>query len=74
MVYDKNTGDHKSQYELSDGSIVQGEYSLLQPDGFVREVTYIADNTRGLVFYSTVYINYYTCVYTLQFTTNVFFS
>ncbi|KAJ8731917.1 hypothetical protein PYW08_014647 [Mythimna loreyi] len=47
VVYDQNTGDHKAQRELSDGSVVRGEYSFLQPDGYVREVQYVADDVSG---------------------------
>ncbi|XP_026751024.3 uncharacterized protein LOC113511581 [Galleria mellonella] len=47
VVYDENTGDRKAQRELSDGSVVQGEYSFIQPDGYVREVKYRADDLTG---------------------------
>ncbi|KAM3962368.1 cuticular protein RR-2 motif 90 [Aphomia sociella] len=47
VVYDENTGDRKAQRELSDGSVVEGEYSLIQPDGYVREVKYRADDLTG---------------------------
>lgn len=47
MVYDENTGDHKAQRELSDGSVVHGEYSLIQPDGYVRKVQNVADDLKG---------------------------
>lgn len=47
VVYDENTGDQKAQYESSDGSKVQGQYSLIQPDGYVREVQYTADDLKG---------------------------
>ncbi|KAL0892033.1 hypothetical protein ABMA27_015258 [Loxostege sticticalis] len=47
VVYDENTGDKKAQRELSDGAVVRGEYSFLQPDGFVREVQYTADDLTG---------------------------
>ncbi|XP_047020776.1 microtubule-associated protein futsch-like [Helicoverpa zea] len=46
-VYDESTGDHKAQRELSDGSVVRGEYSFIQPDGYVREVQYVADDISG---------------------------
>ncbi|XP_045534355.1 uncharacterized protein LOC123721085 [Papilio machaon] len=46
-VYDENTGDQKSQTEKSDGSVVQGQYSLIEPNGSRREVTYTADDTKG---------------------------
>ncbi|XP_073951593.1 uncharacterized protein [Choristoneura fumiferana] len=47
VVYDENTGDQKAQRELSDGSVVRGQYSLIQPDGYVREVQYTADDVKG---------------------------
>ncbi|XP_012550703.1 cuticular protein RR-2 motif 90 isoform X1 [Bombyx mori] len=47
LVYDENTGDHKTQHELSDGSVVRGGYSLIQPDGYIREVKYVADDLTG---------------------------
>ncbi|XP_063621679.1 uncharacterized protein LOC134793895 [Cydia splendana] len=47
VVYDENTGDQKAQKETSDGSVVRGQYSLIQPDGYVREVQYTADDIKG---------------------------
>lgn len=47
MVYDEGTGDKKAQREVSDGSVVRGEYSFIQPDGYVREVQYRADDLTG---------------------------
>lgn len=49
-VYDENTGDHKAQREHSDGSVVRGEYSFIQPDGYVREVQYVADDVTGYIY------------------------
>ncbi|XP_063379067.1 cuticle protein 8-like [Cydia fagiglandana] len=46
-VEDPHTGDHKSQHEIRDGDVVKGGYSLLQPDGSVRKVTYTADDHNG---------------------------
>lgn len=46
-VYDDNTGDKKSQSEQSDGSVVQGQYTFIQPDGIRREVVYTADDLKG---------------------------
>ncbi|XP_050669056.1 uncharacterized protein LOC126968227 [Leptidea sinapis] len=46
-VYDKGTGDNKAQSEVSDGNVVQGQYSFIQPDGYRREVVYTADDTKG---------------------------
>ncbi|KAM3962366.1 uncharacterized protein ACR2FA_003606 [Aphomia sociella] len=46
-VEDPHTGDHKSQHESRDGDVVKGEYSLLQPDGTFRKVSYSADDHSG---------------------------
>ncbi|XP_045446385.1 uncharacterized protein LOC123654530 [Melitaea cinxia] len=46
-VYDDQTGDKKAQSERSDGSVVQGQYSFIQPDGFRRVVVYTADDLKG---------------------------
>ncbi|CAG4941778.1 unnamed protein product [Parnassius apollo] len=46
-VYDEQTGDRKSQSEHSDGAVVQGQYSLIEPNGWRREVTYTADDLKG---------------------------
>lgn len=46
-VEDPNTGDHKAQHEARDGDVVKGEYSLVQPDGSVRKVSYSADDHNG---------------------------
>lgn len=48
-VSDPHTGDHKTQHEARDGDVVKGEYSLLQPDGSFRKVTYTADDHNGWV-------------------------
>jgi len=41
------TGDQHSQTESRDGDSVQGQYSLVEPDGAVRTVTYTADAVNG---------------------------
>lgn len=46
-VKDPHTGDHKHQAEHRDGGVVHGEYSLVEPDGRVRKVTYTADEHNG---------------------------
>ncbi|KRT85247.1 Insect cuticle protein, partial [Oryctes borbonicus] len=46
-VADPNTGDVKSQHETRDGDVVKGQYSLLEPDGSVRTVDYVADPVNG---------------------------
>ncbi|CAG9814354.1 unnamed protein product [Phaedon cochleariae] len=46
-VSDPTTGDVKSQKEIRDGDVVKGQYSLVEPDGTVRTVDYIADPVNG---------------------------
>lgn len=46
-VADGHTGDQKSQQEVRDGDVVKGAYSLVEPDGTVRTVTYTADDHNG---------------------------
>lgn len=46
-VKDLHTGDAKSQHEVRDGDVVKGEYSLVEPDGSVRIVQYVADDVHG---------------------------
>ncbi|CAG7826650.1 unnamed protein product [Allacma fusca] len=46
-VNDPTTGDQKSQQESRDGDNVSGSYSLVEPDGSVRTVTYTADAVNG---------------------------
>lgn len=46
-VADTVTGDYKSQTEQRDGDIVQGQYSLVDPDGTRRIVDYTADSVNG---------------------------
>jgi hypothetical protein len=47
-VHDDHTGDIKSQQESRDGDHVQGEYSLVEPDGHHRIVKY-SDVGHGFV-------------------------
>lgn len=51
-VNDPHTGDIKNQHEIRRGDIVQGQYSLVQPDGVRRTVDYRADEHTG--FHATV--------------------
>lgn len=37
----------KNQWEERDGDVVKGQYSLVEPDGSVRTVTYTADDHNG---------------------------
>ncbi|KAL7739533.1 hypothetical protein ACLKA6_012675 [Drosophila palustris] len=46
-VNDESTGDIKDHSETRDGYVVRGSYSLIDPDGFKRTVTYTADNIHG---------------------------
>ncbi|XP_053685395.1 adult-specific cuticular protein ACP-20-like [Sabethes cyaneus] len=46
-VKDYHTGDHKSQWEVRDGDVVKGEYTLDEPDGTKRIVEYYADDKHG---------------------------
>lgn len=46
-VTDHKTGDIKYQKETRNGDVVQGEYSLIEPDGTIRTVKYTADKKNG---------------------------
>ncbi|CAG7829530.1 unnamed protein product [Allacma fusca] len=46
-VADGLTGDSKTASETRDGDLVQGQYSLVEPDGAIRTVTYTADAING---------------------------
>ncbi|KAL4710427.1 hypothetical protein ACJJTC_008829 [Scirpophaga incertulas] len=46
-VNDPHTGDIKQQKEERDGEVVKGQYSLVEPDGSVRTVEYVADWETG---------------------------
>ena len=46
-IQDGLTGDSKSQQEVRDGDVVQGSYSLVDPDGTRRTVEYTADPVNG---------------------------
>ncbi|XP_063911578.1 larval cuticle protein A3A-like [Zophobas morio] len=46
-IQDGLTGDSKSQHEVRDGDVVQGSYSLVDPDGTRRTVEYSADPVNG---------------------------
>lgn len=46
-VRDTLTGDFKSQVESRNGDVVQGQYSLIEPDGSRRTVDYTADDLNG---------------------------
>lgn len=46
-VNDPHTQDQKEHFESRDGDAVEGQYSLVQPDGTTRTVTYSADGHKG---------------------------
>lgn len=46
-IQDGLTGDSKSQQESRNGDVVQGSYSLTDPDGTRRTVEYVADPVNG---------------------------
>ncbi|EEZ98282.1 larval cuticle protein A3A [Tribolium castaneum] len=46
-IQDGLTGDSKNQHETRDGDVVQGSYSLTDPDGTRRTVEYTADPING---------------------------
>ncbi|XP_039293350.1 cuticle protein 7 [Nilaparvata lugens] len=46
-VHDPHTHDVKSQHETRSGDDVKGFYSLVEPDGSIREVHYTADKHNG---------------------------
>lgn len=46
-VNDASTGDIKEHSETRDGYVVRGFYSLIDPDGYKRTVTYTADDVHG---------------------------
>ena len=47
LFQDALTGDAKSQQETRSGDVVQGSYSLIEPDGTRRTVEYTADPHNG---------------------------
>ncbi|KAJ8966385.1 hypothetical protein NQ317_007767 [Molorchus minor] len=46
-IVDPFTGDKKTQHEVRDGDVVRGQYSLVESDGTVRTVEYVADPQHG---------------------------
>lgn len=46
-VQDAITGDNKNQFEVRNGDVVRGQYSLNDPDGTRRIVDYSADDASG---------------------------
>lgn len=46
-VSDHHTGDNKQAEETLVNGVVHGSYSLQEPDGTIRKVTYTADKING---------------------------
>ncbi|CAH1710909.1 unnamed protein product [Chironomus riparius] len=46
-VHDTQTGDIKRQHEKAVNGAISGQYSLVDPDGFRRVVSYTADDHHG---------------------------
>merc|ERR1712106_891092 len=46
-ITDSVTGDSKSRKESREGDVVSGSYSVADPDGRIRTVTYTADDVNG---------------------------
>lgn len=46
-VTDPHTGDQKEAQETLQNGVVHGSYSLVEPDGHLRKVTYTADKVNG---------------------------
>ncbi|EAU77692.1 AGAP006843-PA [Anopheles gambiae str. PEST] len=46
-VKDPHTGDHKTQWEVRDGDVVKGQYTLHEADGTERVVDYKSDGHNG---------------------------
>jgi len=46
-VSDTKTGDSKTREETRDGNVVTGSYTVADPDGRIRRVTYTADAENG---------------------------
>merc|ERR1711971_445945 len=46
-INDVNAGDSKTRQETRDGDVVTGSYSVADPDGRIRTVTYTADSVHG---------------------------
>lgn len=46
-VSDPHTGDNKHAEETLSNGVVHGSYSLAEPDGTIRKVTYTADKING---------------------------
>lgn len=44
---DPDSGNSQKHQESRDGDSVKGEYSLIEPDGYIRRVIYSADPTHG---------------------------
>merc|ERR1712156_1359282 len=47
IVSDRESGDSKTRQESRDGDLVTGSYTVADPDGRLRTVTYTADSVHG---------------------------
>ncbi|XP_021930496.1 cuticle protein 7-like [Zootermopsis nevadensis] len=54
-VEDPLTGNSQNHKETRDGDVVKGQYTVLDPDGTTRTVTYTADPQNG--FQATVHLS-----------------
>ena len=59
-VADSTTGDSKTREEERDGDVVRGSYSVADPDGRIRTVTYTADALNGFQVLCITYISLQT--------------
>lgn len=46
-MHDPESGVAQAQAEAREGDTVKGEYSVMEPDGTLRTVTYVADPVHG---------------------------
>ena len=53
-VADTITGDSKTREEHRDGDVVTGSYTVADPDGRIRRVTYTAGNCYRNVFWKVL--------------------
>lgn len=62
-VEDPHTGNLQNHKEHRDGDVVQGEYSLVEPDGSIRLVRYTADPKNGFQVGKFGYLRLAHCLY-----------
>ncbi|XP_032511587.2 cuticle protein 7-like [Danaus plexippus] len=75
-VNDPHTGDHKTAWEVRDGDVVRGAYSVAEADGTTRLVEYTADKLSGFKavvkrigqpYHTEVYPKQYEAVHTYSY-------